>query len=64
MLLLITASINLGAAGAIVSLFNELIHPFFKNRDKDVVYIGITALVPAMITVFVVGPILSATKAF
>ncbi|CAI8019509.1 Uncharacterized MFS-type transporter C09D4.1, partial [Geodia barretti] len=63
-LLLVTASINLGAAGAIVSLFNEIIHPFFKNRDRDVVYIGIAALVPGMITVFIVGPILSATKAF
>jgi hypothetical protein len=63
-LLLVTASINLGAAGAIVSLFNEIIHPFFKNPDRDVVYIGIAALVPGMITVFIVGPILSATKAF
>ena len=47
-----------------VSLFNELIHPYFKNKDRDVVYIGITAQIPAMITVFVVGPILSTTKAF
>ena len=63
-MLLVTTSINLGAAGAIVSLFNELIHPYFENRDKDVVYIGITAQIPALITAFAVGAILSATKAF
>lgn len=63
-MLLVTAAINLGAAGATVSLFNELIHPYFKNHDKDVAYIGVTAQVPAMITVFVIGPILSHTKAF
>ena len=64
LLLLLTSSINIGAAGAVVSLFNEVIHPYFEDRDRDEVYIGITALVPGMLTVVVVGPILGATKAF
>ena len=64
LLLLLTASINIGAAGAIMSLLDELIHAYFMDRDKDVVYIGITALVSGFAAIIVVGLILSATKAF
>jgi hypothetical protein len=64
LLLLLTASINIGAAGAIVSLLDELIHAYFKDRDEDVVYIGLTALVCGFVAIMVVGIILSVTKAF
>ena len=64
LLLLLTASINIGAAGAIVSLLDELIHAYFKDRDEDVVYIGLTALVCGFMAIMVTGIILSVTKAF
>ena len=56
--------INIGAAGAIVSLLNELIHPYFEDRDGDLVYIGLTAQLSAILAVFITGTILGATKAF
>ena len=47
-----------------MSLFNELIHPYFENRDEDILYIGLMTQIPALLSVLIIGPILGATKAF
>lgn len=56
--------INIGAAGAVVSLFNELIHPYFKNRDHDQLYVGLTVQLAAIVALMITGIVLGATKAF
>lgn len=63
-LFLLCTSIHIGSAGAVTSLINEMVLPYFPGEDRMIAYLGIAMKLSSIVGLLITGRFLDWTKAF